>query len=114
MLRKVDLERLIPLLDQEDDWSRILSLGEQQRVAFARVLLVRPAWVFLDESTSALDERRERDMYQLIAEELPAAGVVSVGHRTTLFALHDRLMQLTGSSAWSIKALPCQTQAAPA
>ncbi|MBO4296527.1 MAG: ABC transporter ATP-binding protein/permease [Desulfovibrio sp.] len=114
VLRKVDLERLIPLLDQEDDWSRILSLGEQQRVAFARVLLVRPAWVFLDESTSALDERRERDMYQLLAAELPAAGVVSVGHRTTLYALHDRLMQLTGGSAWSIKALPCQTQAAPA
>ncbi|MBR6468272.1 MAG: ABC transporter ATP-binding protein/permease, partial [Desulfovibrio sp.] len=71
-------------------------------------------WVFLDESTSALDERRERDMYQLLAAELPAAGVVSVGHRTTLYALHDRLMQLTGGSAWSIKALPCQTQAAPA
>ena len=114
VLRKVDLERLIPLLDKEDDWSRILSLGEQQRIAFARVLLVRPAWVFLDESTSALDERRERDMYQLIARELPDTGVVSVGHRTTLFALHDRLMQLTGGSAWSLKALPCQTQAAPA
>ncbi len=114
VLRKVDLERLVPLLDKEDDWSRILSLGEQQRVAFARVLLVRPAWVFLDESTSALDETREREMYQLIARELPAAGVVSVGHRSTLYALHDRLMQLTGGRDWSLKPLPCRTAASPA
>ena len=113
VLRKVDLARLIPLLDREDDWSRILSLGEQQRIAFARVLLVRPAWVFLDESTSALDERRERDMYTLIARELPGAGIVSVGHRTTLLSLHDRQLQLDGSS-WSLSRLSPAPDAPPA
>ncbi|MBO4296409.1 MAG: ABC transporter ATP-binding protein/permease [Desulfovibrio sp.] len=113
VLRKVDLERLVPLLDQEDDWSRILSLGEQQRIAFARVLLARPDWVFLDESTSALDEERERGMYQLIASELPQTGLVSVGHRTTLLALHDRQLALE-DGAWSLRPLACQPAAAPA
>ena len=111
-LAKVDLERLVPQLDQEEDWSRILSLGEQQRIAFARVLLARPDWVFLDESTSALDEERERAMYRLIAEELPGCGIVSVGHRTTLLALHDRQMQLDGAS-WSLRKLASQPQAQP-
>ena len=113
VLRKVDLERLVKLLDQEDDWSRILSLGEQQRIAFARVLLARPDWVFLDESTSALDEEHERDMYQLIASELPKTGIVSVGHRTTLLALHDRQLALEGG-AWSLRPLACQPAATTA
>ena len=83
------MEKLIDRLDDIDDWSRILSLGEQQRIAFARVLLVKPRWVFLDEATSALDEQREIDMYNLLRKELPNTGIVSVGHRSTLFSLHD-------------------------
>ena len=57
VLKLVGLEKFIAKLDAIDDWSRILSLGEQQRLAFARILLVKPAWVFLDEATSALDEQ---------------------------------------------------------
>ncbi len=83
-LRDVGLERLVDKLDTIDDWSRILSLGEQQRLAFARVLLVKPQWVFLDEATSALDEPREQEMYELLRKRLPGLSIVSVGHRSTL------------------------------
>ena len=82
-------------LDDVDDWSRILSLGEQQRLAFARILLIRPDWIFLDEATSALDEPRERALYELLHQELPAASMISVGHRSTLFALHDTELHLS-------------------
>lgn len=96
VLRRVELEELIPRLDEVDDWSRILSLGEQQRIAFARILIVRPDWVFLDESTSALDEPREARLYELLRRELPCTGLVSVGHRQTLFAQHDKELHLSG------------------
>ena len=82
-------------LDDVDDWSRILSLGEQQRLAFARILLIRPDWIFLDEATSALDEAREHALYQLLYQELPNASIISVGHRSTLFALHDMELRLS-------------------
>jgi len=100
ILRKVGLEQLASRLDEVDDWSRILSLGEQQRLAFARVLLVRPDWIFLDEASSALDEPREQEMYELIKKELPHASIISVGHRSTLFAQHEDELHLTGSGSW--------------
>ncbi|MBQ9377878.1 MAG: ABC transporter ATP-binding protein/permease [Schwartzia sp.] len=94
VLALVDLPELADRLDTTDDWSRILSLGEQQRIAFARVVLLRPDWVFLDEATSALDEARESRLYDLLKEELPDAGIVSVAHRTSLFARHDTELHL--------------------
>ena len=100
-LARVGLERLEGELDTIDDWSRILSLGEQQRLAFARILLVRPAWVFLDEATSALDEPREQEMYELLRQELPQASIVSVGHRSTLRAVHDEELHLQGDGSWA-------------
>ena len=102
VLRKVELAPLIDRLDDVDDWSRILSLGEQQRLAFARVLLVRPDWVFLDEATSALDEPREQEMYELLRRELPQMGIVSVGHRSTLFAQHQEELHLSGDGSWRV------------
>ena len=99
VLKDVDLEQLIDRLDTVDDWSRILSLGEQQRVAFARVLIVKPDWVFLDEATSALDEAREQRMYFKLKEELPGAGVISVGHRASLFAQHDKELHIENCRA---------------
>ena len=68
----------------------MLSGGEQQRLAFARALLYRPDWLFLDEASSALDEPTERRMYELLAERLPGAAVISVAHRPAVAALHDR------------------------
>ena len=95
VLGLVGLTHFSARLDDADDWSRILSLGEQQRLAFARILLIRPDWIFLDEATSALDEAREHALYQLLYQELPNASIISVGHRSTLFALHDAELRLS-------------------
>ena len=95
ILKLVGLEHFAARLDDVDDWSRILSLGEQQRLAFARILLIRPDWIFLDEATSALDEPRERALYELLHQELPSASMISIGHRSTLFALHDTELHLS-------------------
>ena len=102
-LTKVGLEKFTTRLDEIDDWSRILSLGEQQRLAFARVLLQKPDWVFLDEATSALDEPREAEMYEMLQAELPKMGVVSVGHRSTLFAQHQQELKLAGDGNWELR-----------
>ncbi len=105
VLRKVGLARFIEKLDDIDDWSRILSLGEQQRLAFARVLLVKPQWLFLDEATSALDEPREQEMYELLKRELPQTGIVSIGHRSTLIAQHEEELKLEGNGNWNVQAI---------
>jgi len=105
ILQTVDLPALIEKLDTADDWSRILSLGEQQRLAFARVLLSAPDYIFLDEATSALDEPREVEMYKLLREQLPKVTVVSVGHRSTLFKLHDVELNLDGAGNYKIREL---------
>ena len=104
-LEKVGLTDLTNRLDDADDWSRILSLGEQQRLAFARVLLVRPDYVFFDEATSALDEEAETRLYVLIRKEIAGAGIVSVGHRKTLFAQHDTELHLEKDGSWSLGAI---------
>ena len=103
ILGLVGLESLGDRLDQVDDWSRILSLGEQQRLAFARVLLVAPDWVFMDEASSALDEPREQELYELIKKELPMTSVVSVGHRSTLYAQHEMELKLAGDGSWKLQ-----------
>ena len=89
-LSKVALPHLIHRLNEVQDWAKVLSPGEQQRVAFARVLLSRPRAVFLDESTSALDEGLEMMLYQLVRRELPDTIVVSVSHRSTVEQHHEQ------------------------
>lgn len=111
VLQAVELAQLIERLDDVDDWSRILSLGEQQRLAFARVLLAKPQWVFLDEATSALDEERERAMYGLLHTHLPTCGIVSVGHRSTLFALHKTELKMSGTM-WQLGPIAPQVSGA--
>jgi putative ATP-binding cassette transporter len=99
-LAKVQLGHLRDQLDHDTDWSRILSLGEQQRLAFARVLLNRPRVAFLDEATSATDEGLEHALYQLLRHELPDCILVSVGHRSTLAAFHTDRLDLDGEGRW--------------
>lgn len=100
-LRKVQLGHLEARLDEEANWSRILSLGEQQRLAFARVLVNRPRVAFLDEATSATDEGLEHALYTLLRQELPECMLVSVGHRSTLLTFHTHRLQLHGEGRWS-------------
>ncbi|MEW9678951.1 ABC transporter ATP-binding protein/permease [Pseudomonas sp. TE50-2] len=101
-LRQVNLAHLAERLDEPRDWSRILSLGEQQRLAFSRVLFNRPQVVFLDESTSAMDEGLEHALYSLLREALPATLLVSVGHRSTLAAFHSHRLEVDGQGGWSL------------
>lgn len=102
-LTKVALAPLAARLDEEQDWAKVLSPGEQQRVAFARVLLAKPAAVFLDEATSALDEGLEFALYQLLRTELPECVVVSVSHRRTVEQHHDQLLELLGDGKWELR-----------
>ena len=81
-------------LDLVADWSHVLSVGEQQRLAFARAHIQQPLWLFLDEATSALDEETEAHMYGLLAERLKNTTVVSVGHRSTLNQYHSLVLRL--------------------
>ncbi len=81
-------------LAEDDNWGQRLSGGEQQRVAIARALLAKPDWLFLDEATSALDEQLEEEIYRMLAERLPTTTIVSIGHRTTLQAFHQRHLVL--------------------
>ena len=93
-LRAVGLPQLGERLDEEGNWAQRLSIGEQQRVAFARVLLARPEIVFLDEATSALDEVAEMSLYRLLREAPWRPTIVSVGHHGTLQRLHDKVVDL--------------------
>lgn len=99
-LESVGLPGLAPMIGEVQPWSHVLSLGEQQRVAFARVLLQRPEYLFLDEATSALDEPSESTLYELLSELLPDTAVISVGHRSTLFTFHARRLDLRPGGHW--------------
>jgi putative ATP-binding cassette transporter len=96
-LRAVGLPELVGRLDEEANWAQRLSIGEQQRLAFARVLLARPEIVFLDEATSALDEAAEVSLYRLLREAPWRPTVVSVGHHGTLRRFHDAVVDLAHS-----------------
>jgi vitamin B12/bleomycin/antimicrobial peptide transport system ATP-binding/permease protein len=104
-LSDVQLGHLADHLDETKDWMETLSPGERQRLSFGRVLLLQPSLVFFDESTSALDEGMEHALYTLVRERLPRTTVVSVGHRSSLGALHQRELVLLGSGAWSTGSL---------
>ncbi len=96
----LNLSYLIKHLDEENSWSSILSLGEQQRVAFVRALLIKPDLLFLDEATSALDEVLESRAYDLIKQELPNSIIISVGHRSSLIKRHDFLLKPQDNLQW--------------
>jgi vitamin B12/bleomycin/antimicrobial peptide transport system ATP-binding/permease protein len=101
LLNQVGLAGLIDKLDTLENWSQRLSLGEQQRLAFARVLLRRPPLLFLDEATSAMDEPSEARLYGLLQGASWRPTIVSVGHRSTLRGYHDLVLDIGGFASRS-------------
>jgi putative ATP-binding cassette transporter len=95
LISAVGLPALADRIDEEAHWNRMLSLGEQQRLGIARALLSEPDFLFLDEATASLDEPAEAALYQLLQRELPRATIVSIGHRSTLAAFHQRRLAFT-------------------
>ena len=94
VLKEVGLLQFAARLEEEAHWNRMLSLGEQQRLGLARALLHTPNYLFLDEATASLDEPSEAALYELLMEKLPATTIVSIGHRSTLDAFHQRNIAL--------------------
>jgi putative ATP-binding cassette transporter len=110
-LEVVGLTELAGRLDEAAHWALQLSPGEQQRIAFARALVQKPEWLFLDEATSAVDEATEARLYRLVRERLAETTVFSIGHRATLRPFHARrlMVQLAGNGPASIVELPAAT-----
>ena len=93
-IRAVGLPAFADRLDEHGHWNRTSSLGEQQRLALARAILIAPQYLFLDEATASLDEPAEARLYALLQECLPGTAIVSIGHRSTLRAFHSRRLEL--------------------
>ncbi|TYK57523.1 ABC transporter ATP-binding protein/permease [Pseudomonas synxantha] len=96
VLQTCRLPHLLNRLDEANHWQRMLSPGEQQRLAFARALLFAPQWLYMDEATSAMDEEDEATLYQALIDELPGLSIVSVGHRSSLKRFHGRHVRIEG------------------
>lgn len=94
VLAACQLPEMAERLNEVDHWAQRLSMGEQQRIAFARALLNRPDWLFLDEATSALDEAMERELYGLLRQRLPNTTLVSIAHRPSVGAFHQHRLAL--------------------
>ena len=103
ILQQVNLQNLLSRVDNFDTevpWENILSLGEQQRLAFARLLVTHPSFTILDEATSALDLKNEGNLYQQLQER--KTTFISVGHRESLFNYHQWVLELSQNSSWQL------------
>lgn len=103
LLISLNLKYLSKHLLDVNMWSQVLSLGEQQYIAFGRIFLQKPEWIFMDEATSALDEKSERLLYMRLFKELPQSACLSVGHRSSLLNYHKIKLSLLGDGNWSLK-----------
>ena len=98
----VGLPSLAGRLTEEAHWNRMLSLGEQQRLGMARALLHAPDYLFLDEATASLDEPAEAALYALVKSRLPKTAIISIGHRSTLTAFHNRRLELAKTNGTAV------------
>jgi putative ATP-binding cassette transporter len=112
-LERCNLGEFVDALDRRERWDQTLSLGQQQRIAFTRLLLHRPQWVFMDEATSALDDENQASMLSLLTEELTGASVLSIGHRTELEAFHTRTLHIRKTEEGAMLLARSQQEAAP-
>lgn len=102
LLVSLNLKHLVDHISEVNMWSQILSLGEQQYLAFGRIFLQKPEWIFMDEATSALDEKSERLLYDRLKNDLPDSAVISVGHRSSLISYHETKLTILGEGKWSL------------
>jgi putative ATP-binding cassette transporter len=99
VLTAIGLPQLVGRLNEEAHWNRMLSLGEQQRLAVARALLYAPDYLLLDEATASLDEPAEAQLYRVLQERLKGTAIISIGHRSTLAAFHRRRVEVLADLA---------------
>ena len=92
LLKSLGLDQFIQRLEEVEEWSRVLSLGEQQKIAFIRTIIAQPNVVFLDEATSAMDEESEASCYEMLEAYLPKATIISIGHRSTIKKYHNKML----------------------
>jgi putative ATP-binding cassette transporter len=102
LLALAGLSHLMPRLDETDAWSHVLSLGEQQRIALLRAILVKPDFLLMDESTSALDADGEARLYRAVAETMKDGVMISVGHRAGLVEYHAQVLECQGQGKWAM------------
>ncbi len=115
LVAAVGLPELAKRIDEEAHWNRVLSVGEQQRLAIARALFAQPDYLFLDEATVSLDEPAEAALYRLLETRLPEAAIVSISHHRTLDAMHRRFLRLISEgSEHRVAERPSLAAAAPA
>ncbi|WP_373975737.1 ABC transporter ATP-binding protein/permease [Chitinibacter sp. SCUT-21] len=105
LLALAGLSHLMPRLDEVDAWSHVLSLGEQQRIALLRAILVKPDFLLMDESTSALDADGEAILYAAVREAMKGGVMISVGHRAGLVEYHQQVLECQGQGRWELGAL---------
>ncbi|HEX5328051.1 MAG TPA: ABC transporter ATP-binding protein/permease [Acetobacteraceae bacterium] len=113
-LEDAGLPQLVGRLDEDPNWPQVLSGGEQQRVALARALLAKPDWLFLDEATASLDPESEAQVYRTLKERLPEATIVSIAHRPSVAAYHDRRLVLERQAGRPGRLVPQTVDAAAA
>jgi vitamin B12/bleomycin/antimicrobial peptide transport system ATP-binding/permease protein len=101
-LKAVGLQTLASDLERSENWAQVLSGGEQQRLAFARALLNRPDWLFLDEATASLPEEDQAALYRLLRERLPNTTLVSIGHRESLAQYHQKRLAWRGDALLTV------------